>query len=175
MARIFTVVLVLIALLAATLAWSGQSQEKRADFAFINRGDNKSLDPNNMSWMQDIRLAYGLWEGFYSLDPVTLRPILGSADSAQVSPDQLTWTFHIRPDAKWSNGDSLKAQDFLFEWRRMLETPGEYTYLHHYIAGRRNTKAFSAITCPLGKTANPRRRPIFRRSVRKFWTIARLR
>jgi len=46
-------------------------------FAFINRGDNKSLDPNNMSWMQDIRLAYGLWEGLYTLDPLTLKTDLG--------------------------------------------------------------------------------------------------
>ena len=34
-----------------------------ADFAFVNRGDNKCLDPNGMSWMQDIRIAYGLVGG----------------------------------------------------------------------------------------------------------------
>jgi oligopeptide transport system substrate-binding protein len=135
MGRLLIILLVLVGLLAGALAWSSSGQESRADFAFINRGDNKCLDPNNMSWMQDIRLAYALWEGLYALDPATLKPILGSAESAETSADKCTWTFHIRSTARWSNGQPLQAQDFLFEWRRMLETPGEYTYLHHYIAG----------------------------------------
>ena len=45
------------------------------------------------------------------------------------------WTLHIRPDARWSNGEPVKAGDFLFAWRRFLETPGEYTYLHFYVRG----------------------------------------
>ncbi len=135
MGRLLIILVVLVGLLAGALAWSNNGRQSRADFSFINRGDNKCLDPNNMSWMQDIRLAYALWEGLYALDPMTLKPILGSAESADTSPDKRTWTFHIRSSAKWSNGAPLRAQDFLFEWRRMLETPGEYTYLHHYIAG----------------------------------------
>jgi oligopeptide transport system substrate-binding protein len=135
MARLLLIPLFLIGLLAVAMFWSGSTRDQRADFAFINRGDNKSLDLNNMSWMQDIRLAYGLWEGLYSLDPVTLQPILGSAGSVELSPDKRIYTFHIRPDGRWSNGDPLLAKDFIFEFRRMLETPGEYTYLHHYIQG----------------------------------------
>jgi oligopeptide transport system substrate-binding protein len=135
MVRLLSISLVLLALLAGAMAWSARSHDQRADFAFINRGDNKTLDPNNMSWMQDIRLSYALWEGLYTLDPVTVQPIHGAADRIDVTPDQRTWTFHIRPTARWTNGDPLRAQDFAFEWRRMLQTPGEYTYLHHYIAG----------------------------------------
>jgi oligopeptide transport system substrate-binding protein len=135
MGRLLIILLVLVGLLAGALAWSNSGREARADFSFINRGDNKCLDPNDMSWMQDIRLAYALWEGLYALDPVTLKPILGAAESVETSADKRVWTFHIRPSARWSNGEPLRAQDFLFEWRRMLETPGEYTYLHHYIEG----------------------------------------
>src|ERR1700722_15356517 len=135
MGRLLIILLVLVGLLAGALAWSNSGREVRADFSFINRGDNKSLDPNNMSWMQDIRLAYALWEGLYALDPATLKPILGSASSVDISPDKRVYTFHIRPTARWSNGDPPLARDFLFEFRRMLETPGEYTYLHHYIQG----------------------------------------
>src|SRR3984957_10023530 len=135
MARLLLIPLFLLCLLAAVMIWSGSASDQRADFSFINRGDNKSLDPNNMSWMQDIRLAYALWEGLYALDPTTLKPILGSASSVDISPDKRVYTFHIRPTARWSNGDPLLARDFLFEFRRMLETPGEYTSLHHYIQG----------------------------------------
>jgi oligopeptide transport system substrate-binding protein len=137
MLRLLLIPCALAALAGGAMVWSGAADNSdRADFAFINRGDNRSIDPLGMSWMQDIRLAYALWEGLYALDPVTLKPILGTADSAQVDPQTHTiWTFHIRPDARWSNGDPVVAGDFIFSWRRFLETPGEYTYLHYYIRG----------------------------------------
>src|SRR5687768_14742094 len=43
--------------------------EEPADFSFINRGELTTLDPNRMSWMQDIRVGYALWEGLYILEP----------------------------------------------------------------------------------------------------------
>src|ERR1700734_3083976 len=116
MVRLLLIPAALFILLAAVILWSGDTREKRADFAFINRGYNKTLDLNNMSWMQDIRLAYALWEGLYALDPATLQPILGSASSVDLSPDKRVYTFHIRAAARWSNGDPLLARDFLFEF-----------------------------------------------------------
>lgn len=142
MMRLLTIPVVLAGLAAAAVYWSNDaSGQQRADFAFINRGDNKCLDPNGMSWMQDIRIAYGLWEGLYTLDPKTLEPILGCADRATTDPTRTIWTIHIRPDARWSNGDPVRAGDFLFAWRRFLETPGEYTYLHGYIRGAKKYSA----------------------------------
>jgi oligopeptide transport system substrate-binding protein len=136
MIRLLSIPVILAGLVAAAVFWTTDAGDRqRADFAFVNRGDNKCLDPNGMSWMQDIRIAYGLWEGLYTPDPVTFKPILGCADHAQVDSTQTIWTLHIRPDARWSNGDPVKAGDFLFAWRRFLETPGEYTYLHFYVRG----------------------------------------
>ena len=136
MIRLLTIPVILAGLAAGAVYWSNDAGgRQRADFAFVNRGDNKCLDPNNMSWMQDIRIAYGLWEGLYTLDPVTLKPVLGTADWAKVDSTGTVWTLHIRADARWSNGYPVKAGDFLFAWRRFLETPGEYTYLHFYIRG----------------------------------------
>ncbi|HEY1921285.1 MAG TPA: ABC transporter substrate-binding protein, partial [Tepidisphaeraceae bacterium] len=136
MIRLLSIPVILAGLVAASVFWSHDSRDsQRADFAFVNRGDNKCLDPNGMSWMQDIRLAYGLWEGLFTPDPFTWKPVLGTADRAVVDPTQTIWTIHIRPDARWSNGDPVKAGDFIFAWRRFLETPGEYSYLHYYIRG----------------------------------------
>jgi oligopeptide transport system substrate-binding protein len=135
MMRLLTIPVILAGLAAAAVYWSNDPAGRRADFAFVNRGDNKCLDPNGMSWMQDIRIAYALWEGLYTLDPVTLQPELGCADRATTDSTRAVWTIHIRPEARWTNGDRVKAGDFLFAWRRFLETPGEYTYLHFYVRG----------------------------------------
>ena len=136
MLRLLLIPVVLIGLLAAALAWSGGSKQTRADFAYVLKGDHVTLDLNNMSYGVDIRLANGLWEGLYALDPATLTPKLATADRVDVSANQTVYTFHIRSGAKWSNGDPVTAGDYLFEWRRMLESPKEYSYLHtKYIKG----------------------------------------
>ena len=126
----------LVLVLGGLALFSGGGAEHRADFTFINRGETKTLDLNRISWAQDIRTAYILWEGLYTIDPVrTLQPVLGSAGKVDLSDDQTVYTFHIRPEAKWTNGDDLTAGDFVFSWRRMLEEPGDYTYLFFYIKG----------------------------------------
>jgi oligopeptide transport system substrate-binding protein len=140
MLRILLIPLGLLALLIAALAWSGGTAQKRAEFTFINRGDIITLDLNEMSYMQDFRLTYGIREGLYQLEPDTLLPIPAGAVSHEVSEDKKVWTFHLRPEARWSNGDPLTARDYAFSWRWMLEQPGEYTYLFYYIKGAENYK-----------------------------------
>ncbi len=135
MARLLLIPLALLILLAAAMAWSGAGAQSPADFTFINRGEIGTLDPNRMSWLQDIRMGYALWEGLSTLDAQTLEPIPGSAGRIDVSADKTVYTFHIRPEARWTNGDPLLATDFVFAWRRMLEQPGDYTYLFDYIRG----------------------------------------
>src|SRR4051812_16600613 len=133
MLRLLLIPIGLIALVAGAVAWSGGGTESRADFTFINRGDIYTLDLNQMSYMQDFRLTYGIREGLYAPDAKTLKPEPAGAVSHEVSPDGRVWTFHLRPQAKWSNGDQVRAQDYVFSWRRMLEEPGEYTYLFYYV------------------------------------------
>ncbi len=52
----------------------------------------------------------------------------GIAKSNDVSDDGLTWTFHLRDDAKWSNGDPVTANDFVYAWQRAVnpDTGSEY-------------------------------------------------
>jgi oligopeptide transport system substrate-binding protein len=133
MFRLLTIPLAIAVLLAGALVWSGGGTEKRADFTFINRGDIYTLDLNQMSYMQDFRLTYGIREGLYGPDPQTFRPVPAGATGYELSDDKKVWTFHLRPGAKWSNGDPVTSRDYVFSWRRMLEEPGEYTYLFYYI------------------------------------------
>ena len=110
--------------------------QAEAEFVFSNRGEVTVLDPNKMSWMQDIRVGQGLYEGIYTLDPETLDPILGAASEVTHSDDYKTWDITIRDDAKWSNGDDLTADDFVFAWRRNLREYGDYSSLvSEYVAG----------------------------------------
>src|SRR4051812_49144830 len=91
------------ALLPRTAAAQGDG--KKAEISYIDRGDIGTLDPNRMSWAQDIRVGQALYEGLYATDPVTFEPVLATADRVSVSEDKKVWTFHIRDTAHWSNGD----------------------------------------------------------------------
>jgi oligopeptide transport system substrate-binding protein len=137
MLRLLIICLALVGLLAATLEWSIGRNDTPADFIFVNRGDHKTLDLGQINWLQDIRVAYSLWEGLYTLDPVTLRSVPGVAERMEVNPARTVYTFYLRHNARWSNGDPVTTHDFLFAWRRMLEEPAEYTFLHFYIKGAR--------------------------------------
>ena len=56
-------------------------------------------------------------EGLYTLD-ADGNAIPAIAESYDLSEDGLTYTFHLREDAKWSNGDAVTANDFVYAWRR---------------------------------------------------------
>ncbi|HEX8912660.1 MAG TPA: peptide ABC transporter substrate-binding protein [Humisphaera sp.] len=148
MLRLLPIPVALIALLVGALLWSGDVKQPRAGLTFINRGEIGTLDPNRMAWMQDIRVGYCIFEGLYTLDPQTLEAAPGVASGHDLSPDRTVYTFHLRPEAKWSNGDPVVAENFTFAWRRMLDEPGDYTYLLHYIKGAKAYQAASAAKKP---------------------------
>src|SRR3954463_1230367 len=121
MARVLIIPLALLGMLLGAIVWSGGGVEKRATFAFINRGDINTLDLNQMSYMQDFRLTYSIREGLYDLEPKTFKPIPAGAIGHELSDDKKVWTFHLRKECKWSNGDPVTSADYVFSWRRMLE------------------------------------------------------
>lgn len=109
-------------------------------FRFINRGDIITLDTNSMSYLQDFRIAYALREGLFTYDPdQNFKPLPALAEEAIRSEDGKTWTFKLRKDGRWQNGDPVTARDFIFSWKLMLQSPGEYTSLFYVIE---NAKAF---------------------------------
>lgn len=121
----------------------------RADFVFVNGAEVSSLDPASVSGVPEGRVMYALYEGLTSRHPKTLAPLPGMADSWHVSPDGVTYTFHIREDARWSNGDPLTAHDFEWSWQRLLhpETASEYSYQLWYLVG---AKAYSFLPMDVG-------------------------
>lgn len=132
------VILLLMAGLFGLAFWlSTATHQPEADFRFINRGTITTMDPAAMSWMQDIRLALTVYEGLYTYDPETTEPIPGSAHAPEISEDRRTYTFRIREEARWSNGDPLTADDFVYAWRRAFEpgTAADYSFFFQLIEG----------------------------------------
>ena len=97
-----------------------QDQRPRADFVFATRGDVFTLDPQRMSWLNDMQIAYCLFEGLVRWNPTDFSIELACADRFVVSDDNKTYTFHIREDATWSNGAAVTSHDFKFAWMRLL-------------------------------------------------------
>ena len=113
----------------------------RADFVFLNGAEPESIDPAVITGQPDGRIAYALFEGLTSFNAAGIAGP-GVAERWDLSPDARVYTFHLRRDAKWSNGDPVTARDFLASWRRTLapETAAEYSYQLYYV---KNAKAFN--------------------------------
>lgn len=78
------------------------------------------LDPHLATAASDHTVLSALFEGLVAEDPKTLAPAPGVAERWTVSADHLIYTFHLRDNARWSNGDLVSARDFIESWKRVL-------------------------------------------------------
>jgi len=85
----------------------------------IDGGGVRTLDPALSTDVPAEHVLDDLFEGLTRLDQAG-EPAPGVASSWESSPDGLTWTFHLRP-ALWSNGVTIKADDFVYGWRRTVD------------------------------------------------------
>ena len=89
----------------------------------LHRGigpDLSDLDPHFAESLGDIQVISALFEGLVGEDPETLAPVPGVATRWDVSADGLVYTFHLRPEARWSDGRPLAAADFVESVKRAL-------------------------------------------------------
>ena len=107
-----------------------------------NLSEPADLDPQIITAYTDQNITIALFEGLTAIDEKTALPVPAVAERWEVSPDALTYTFHLRADARWSNGDALTAKDFAYSFQRIL-SPGlasEYAYMLWAI---KNAEAFN--------------------------------
>ena len=133
--RLIAPFLLILAILTAAVYWDSTPGD--ADLVFVNRGDVFTLDPQRMSYMQDFRIAYALYEGLVRWNNHDLSIEAAAADLPQISEDHLTYTFAIKPEAKWSNGDPVTADDFVYSWKRLIfpDTAADYSNLFFVVDG----------------------------------------
>ena len=121
----------------AALAWlSLDPESRRADFV-VASDTVRTIDPARVSWLDEIQIASAVFEGLTRLHPLTLLPEPAAAESWNVDAAQQEYVFHLRPSARWSNGDPLLAEHFRFAWLRALDpaVQSQYAAMLFVIAG----------------------------------------
>lgn len=132
-----------LACLLAAFGCRGSSSEPRGKILNVgNRSEVQDLDPHLVTGIAEFRALGALFEGLVNLDPASLKPIPGVAERWEVSADALHYRFYLRENARWSNGDPVTAEDFVYAWQRMLSPAlgAEYAYLLHCL---KNAKDFN--------------------------------
>ncbi|WP_300366295.1 peptide ABC transporter substrate-binding protein [Brachyspira sp.] len=97
---------------------------------YINVGpEPKTIDPALNSTVDGSIYIQHAFEGLSTRDKDN-KIIGGTAESWDISEDGLTYTFHIRDNAKWSDGEKITAEDFVYAWQRAVDpvTASEYVY-----------------------------------------------
>src|SRR5215207_8959444 len=118
-----------------------------------NASEPQDLDPQTVTGVPEHKLVMAFFEGLVTEDPKDLHPVPGLAESWDISPDGLVYTFHLRPNVKWSNGDPILASELVESYQRMLSPnlASEYAYLiFNFVAGAKDfyqgkSKDFSTV------------------------------
>ncbi|MGB9097936.1 oligopeptide ABC transporter substrate-binding protein OppA [Erwinia sp.] len=162
-----------------------------------NGDEVQSLDPHKIEGVPESNVSRDLLEGLVISDTQG-HPIPGVAESWE-NKDGKVWTFHLRKNAKWSNGEPVTAQDFVYSWQRLADpkTASPYaSYLQYghleniddIIAGKKSpdtlgVKALDANTLQVTLSESvpyffkllihPSMSPVYKPAVEKFgekWT-----
>lgn len=125
---------------------SASSGGGRADLVFINGAEVTGLDPVAVSDQISGRVITSLFEGLMRFN-VQGRAEPGMSTEPDVSADKLTYTFHIRPEAQWTDGKQIvrpvTSRDFLNSWRRFLEPANGADYASIFFCIK-NAEAFNS-------------------------------
>ena len=115
-------------MLTLSLVFAGCGKEASDDSLKVMLSSNiVSLDNAQITDSASFELLADCMDGLMQLDAGG-KAIPAIAESYDVSADGKTYTFHLR-DAKWSNGDAVTADDFVFAWRRICQETEEYSYM----------------------------------------------
>ena len=85
-----------------------------------NGQDPEGLDPHLVNGLSESQILSTLLEGLVGEDPESGAPVPATAERWSLSGDRLNYTFRLRHNARWSNGDPVRAHDFVFSYKRML-------------------------------------------------------
>jgi oligopeptide transport system substrate-binding protein len=138
----------LLALLFCTAACGRveTAVEKGNRLQVLHKGNGKEvqdLDPHLVNGVSAFNVISALLEGLVGEDPHDLHPVPGVAERWEVSADEKVYTFHLRRDARWSNGDTLTARDFVDSYQRILSPAlgSDVAYMLYPVA---NAEAFNS-------------------------------
>ena len=135
--------------LAAGTAPNGAPLADDQTFTYRVLDEHSSVDPQIVEDVSGSEIVRDLFEGLYNQD-ADGNLVPGVALSHTVSDDKLTYTFTLRPEAKWSDGTPVTAGDFVYAWRRLAdpETASPYQWFVS-VMGLANGEAVTAGEAPV--------------------------
>ena len=122
--------------LMALTCLTGCGGGNQADLRVAVGGDTADLDPAIVDDSITANILAQVYQGLYTLDTDgNVIPNLAT-DMPEISEDGLTYTIKIKEGTKWSDGETVKASDFVYAWKRAIPTQGYYTqFIWQYIEG----------------------------------------
>ncbi|MEE2908688.1 MAG: peptide ABC transporter substrate-binding protein [Planctomycetota bacterium] len=138
MSRLFLPLVLLLFLLGTLVAID--DSRPRAELVIAGENEVFTLDPQRMSYLADMRLAYALYEGLlrWNTDDFSLEP--AAVEEWSVEKDGRRLRFTLRSDGRWSDGSPVTAGDFAWSWMRLLlpDTAADYSNLFFSIEGAKS-------------------------------------
>lgn len=90
------------------------------NFTIIENVHNLNLNPHTATYTSEAQILGNIYEGLFSYDPATLAPLPAIAESYKISRNKRRWTFTIRENAKFSDGNPITAQTVKDSWIKLL-------------------------------------------------------
>lgn len=141
-------------ILLLTISCSKETKNIKDELT-VNLGyELQSIDPAINDETYGFIYINHAFEGLLTKD-INSKIVGGSSDKWEISEDKLKYTFHIREDAKWSDGKKLKADDFVYSYRRVVDpkTASPIAYLMYYIKNAKDINTGKKPIESLGVTA----------------------
>ncbi|MGC1185342.1 MAG: peptide ABC transporter substrate-binding protein [Candidatus Dormiibacterota bacterium] len=150
--RWLTVAMVLPAMLAVACTGGGTNAEHASRqlsshqiLTFPITSDVKSLDPALVQSANDITFVQNLYGGLYRFNDKLVEVPYAATSLPTISSNGLTYTFHLRHNVTFSNGDPVTAADVIYSWSRAARLNGSYGYVFRPVVG------YSAVTPTSGQ------------------------
>jgi len=143
MKKIFYLVTLMVAVLLTACGGSNEEKAASSEKAGVEQvlrfnlgSDPKTIDPQLNSASDGGIVINNTFEGLMRTDANGKAQPAG-AESYEISDDKTVYTFHLRKDAKWSDGQPVTANDYKYAWLRALDpaVASEYSFQLYYIKG----------------------------------------
>jgi len=131
---------------ARPFARSRPRTQSRDELTVVFSRSRMELDFRRSFMASEAQLFTAIYEGLFSYHPVTMAPVPALAERWALSHDNTQWTFTIRQNARFSNGDPITAEDFRRSWLSLLspERESPYSGMFDIIAGAREYRTGAA-------------------------------
>ena len=142
--RIIFSVLLVLALVVSAVALvgcnggnkpeEGQAESKKGGTLKFHINEPHTIDPYNAQESEGMQVTNALFDGLTAVDPITSEIVPSVAESWEANDDATVWTFKLRPDTTFHNGDKVTAESFVYGWTRIAniktdeKNPSEIAY-----------------------------------------------